>query len=425
MHDLEQSTPAHPESTPLVIATLGVDHTTAPIGVREALAFSPADAVDFLKKSKQDGLATGGVVLSTCNRMEVTVESPLSATELRQALSRYLLEYRRLPQTYQKYLIYYDGEQAYEHLFRLVAGYESMVRGETQIVGQVKEALHLARTGGYVTKTLLRLYEKSLEVAKSIRSTEQVCAIDRSAGASAVDLLIERDGAETLRGATHLVVGAGLMAATLVESLKRIGAKYLTLYNRTKCRAQEFADKYGLKTYYADGDLETALTTAGYIWVATGASSPIILPGTLPASPSLTVFDLGLPRNVDPAVSVVDGVRLFCIDDLDRDTLVERMSDEAWNYMRQGIDEFRAWQEGLGIRDVYSIIRSETEGLLMRELQKAERHVDEATAKALTSYSHQISQRVSSDMISRLRKLSETTHDPIYATVLRELYTIV
>lgn len=422
MHQSEQSLlPGTKQQT--TIAVLGVDHTIAPIAVREALAFVPADAVDFLRRAKESGLIQGGVLLSTCNRMEITVESKLPAAELRSQLTRYLLEYKRLPQTQKKYFLFHDDDRAYEHLFRLVAGYESMVQGETQIVGQVKEALNVARTSGNVTNTLLRLYEKSLEVAKQIRAGHYVGAVNKSAGAAAVDLLLAKDGARALLEARHLIVGAGLMAATLVEALKQAGASDLTLYNRTRSRATDFATKYGMSTYYSEDELRTGIDAAAYIWVATSASTPIITASTLSEQKEVTLFDLGLPRNVDETVSDRDGVRLFCIDDLGRESVQNRVPEEALDCISRGMDEFKNWLEGLGIRDVYSIIRSETEELLMRELQKVEGTVDEATAKALTDYSHQLTKRVSSDIISRLRKLSEATNDPIYAHVVRELYT--
>lgn len=414
----------HPQPSLHTIAVLGVNHTTAPIGVREALAFGPGDSVDFLKKAKSSSLICGGVLLSTCNRMEVLVESTLPPTELEMQLTRYLLEYKKLAQTQKKYLFFVHSEEAYGHLFRLVAGYESMVRGETQIVGQVKEALHIARTSGNVTKTLLRLYEKALEVAKHIRSTHHVGAVSRSAGASAVELLLHRDGTEALQASEHLIIGAGIMGHTLVEALKRAGVSRLTLYNRTEGRAADFAIKYGIATYYSGEELYRGIESARYIWVATSAASPIITPETLESVEGVTLFDLGLPRNVDATVGDREGIRLFCIDDLSEETVQDTIPEEAEAYLNEGVAEFRTWREGFGNRDVYSIIRSETEELLMRELQKVQSTVDEETARALTDYSRQLTNRVSSDLIARVRKLSEATNDPVYADVIRELYEV-
>lgn len=416
---------AKPERHPN-IAVLGVNHQTAPIQIRETLAFEPGEATEFLRQCKALGLIKGGVLLSTCNRMEVFVESEMNGEELWQNLSRYILEYKRLPVTQRKYFDFKEGRPAIETLFLLSSGYLSMVRGETQISGQIREAVQIARTSGNTTNVLLRLFDKSNEVAKKIRSNQQVFAVNRSAGAAAVEQILEIDGENMICEHSHLILGAGQMAVTLVQALKSVGAKKITLYNRTEERANRFAETHGISSVFHSNQLSEAISGISYIWVATSVSTPIITTETLtPYSQDLVIYDLGLPRNVEARVGELEQVRLYCIDDLDdKSGAVEtEIPKESMDYINTGIEEFVSWCHSLQIRDVFSIIRDDAEELFANELKKATQGVDQNIAEALEQYNQQLTKVYSSTMIARLRKVVDETKDPIYADVIKRLLT--
>ena len=410
-------------SEQLTIAVLGVHHHTAPINIREALAFAPSEATDFLKRCRNVGLIRGGVLLSTCNRMSIFMESDLPPHELYDHLSRFVLEYKRLPNTHRKHFFIASGEEAIHHLFYLSSGYLSMVRGETQILGQIKEAVQVARTSGNTTNTLLRLFDKANEAAKKIRSSQQVFAVNRSAGSAAVELLAKQY--DDLSERKHLILGAGQMAATLIQALRAQGAANVRLYNRTPDRAEKFAEAWNITDIYSEDELNEAMTGVEYIWVATSASSPIITRSTLNETiGNLSIFDLGLPRNVSEDVGTVKGVKLYCIDDLneDNDVVSDVIPSEVKAVVAEITDEYIAWLKSQQIRDVFSIIREDAENLFENELRKV-CDLDVPTMQALETYNKQLIKAYSSTMIARLRKVVEDTKDPIYADALKKILT--
>ncbi|MDN4753977.1 glutamyl-tRNA reductase [Porphyromonadaceae bacterium W3.11] len=413
------------QSEQLTIATLTVNHTTAPINIREALAFEPSEASDFLKRTRSIGLIKGGVLLSTCNRMSLFVESSLAPHELKEHLGRFVLEYKRLPNTHNKYFEFTSHEEAIHHLFYLASGYLSMVRGETQILGQIKEAVQIARTSGNSTNSLLRLFDKAYEVAKKVRSSQQIFAVNKSAGSAAVTLLADKHGVETLQSRKHLILGAGQMAVTLIQSLRAMKINEVRLYNRTPERAEKFGEAYGITDIYSEDELNEAMTGIDYIWVATSASSPIITRTTLVETiKDLSIFDLGLPRNVSEDVGTVKGVQLYCLDDLDdKDNPVSNIiPEEVVTLVNETTEEYLTWLKTQQIRDVYSIIKDDIESFLDNEYNKVS-GLDEETMSALKSYNKQLLKAYSSTMIARLRHVVDETKDTMYADALKKILT--
>lgn len=421
MDNIIDHTPQSSEQ--LTIAVLGVHHHTAPINIREALAFVPSEATDFLKRCRNIGLIRGGVLLSTCNRMSIFVESNLPPHELYDHLSRFVLEYKRLPNTHRKHFFIASGKDAIHHLFYLSSGYLSMVRGETQILGQIREAVQVARTSGNTTNSLLRLFDKANEAAKKIRSSQQIFAVNRSAGSAAVELLAKKHN--DISGSKHLILGAGQMAATLIQALRAQGANSVRLYNRTTERAEKFAEAWDIKDIYSEDELNEAMAGVEYIWVATSASSPIITRSTLAETiGQLYIFDLGLPRNVSEDVGTIKGVSLYCIDDLneENDMVSDVIPEEVTEVVEEMTQDYISWLKSQQIRDVFSIIREDTETLFENELRKV-CDLDVPTMQALETYNNQLIKAYSSTMIARLRKVVEDTQDPIYADALKKILT--
>lgn len=408
--------------------TIGVSHESAPIHIRESLAFKPSEIGEFLRTAKRSGLIVGGVLLSTCNRMELTVEysADYSFDYCTKHLLRFLLEYKKLPYTQKKYFFSREETTALPTLFLLLSGFSSMVRGETQIVSQVKEALTISRTSGFCTTTLLKLFEKALEVGKKIRSTQKVSYVNSSAGAAAVSFLSTLDPKESFINAPHLILGAGEMATTLVKALKKQAVKTIHLYNRTEERTIRFAQKHGLKVYYSKDQLAEAISKAKYIWVATSASAPIVTPellGTTINDRERTFFDLAVPRNIAPEIVSCPQNRVYCIDDLRGETSSAKPSKEIQSLLETATKEFQSWRQTLSSRGLYTIIREDIEATFAKELSKLAPSLDTPTRAILEKYTQQLTERVSAQMIGRLRKMSEQTNDSIYEDIIRDLFT--
>ncbi|MDO4695327.1 glutamyl-tRNA reductase [Porphyromonas sp.] len=409
-----------------MLSIIGIDHKTAPIDIREAFSFVPADAVDFLRRAKSLKIINGGVLISTCNRTEIYVDSDLEQKELEHHLIRYVMEYKKMPNTHRRYFYFMSESDAIRHLFALVAGYRSLVQGETQIVGQVKEALFLARSASVTTNIILRLFDKALEVSKVIRTTHPVKAVNTSAGAAAVEFMRLKYGDGLKMGRT-LILGAGQMAVTVIQSLKGLGVKDLAIYNRTADRALKCAEANGISQIYHGDTLSTALRGVRWLWVATSASTPIIDKTSLGEGVvPIDIFDMALPRNAAEDVAEVSGVSLYCIDDLgslysEANTVIP---DSVREVLDTAVMEYLQWRDGLTIRDVYSLIRSDIDDILAQELANLPVDIGEEISEAVNKHCSHLSHVYSTTMISRLRKLTEDTKDPIYAEVVRKLLTM-
>lgn len=409
-----------------MLSIVGVDHKTAPIDIREAFSFKPAEVVDFLRRAKSLKIINGGVLVSTCNRMEIYVDSDLDEKELEHHLIRFVIEYKRMPNTHRRYFYFLPEEGAVRHLFALVSGYRSLVQGETQIVGQVKEALFLARSGSVTTNIILRLFDKALEVAKVVRTTHPVKAVNASAGAAAVELMRRKYG-DGLKMGRHLIIGAGQMSVTVIQSLKSLGINDIAIYNRTADRAIKCAEGHHISNVYHGDTLPTALRGVRWLWVATSASTPIIdkssfSEGVMPVD----IFDMALPRNVAEDTVEIKGISLYCIDDLgslyaEANTMIP---DSVRELIDTAIIEFQQWREGLTIRDVYSLVRSDADEILAQELANISADMDKAVADEVRKHCAHLSHLYSTTMITRLRRLTEETKDPVYADVIKKLLTM-
>ena len=408
-----------------MFVVIGLDHHTTPVSVREVFSFKPGDIPHFLESAHQTGILSSGMVLSTCNRVELYAETTLTATEAESHLTRFLLEYKRLPIPYRKYIVCQSGRAAMRHLFMLTSGLLSMVRGETQILGQVKEALQIAKTSGHVDSVFLRLMEKSIETAKKVRGSQSVSYVNSSAGAAAVDKVFSLEGESLIQG-NSVVVGAGNMASTVLESLRRLGVKDVALYNRRSERGERCAEKFGIQALYTDDRLTESLGGSDYVWVTTGASSPVILREMIGEEHGIMprmIFDLAVPRNVEESVGEYEGLTLYTIDDLDSaEAVTNAVADgPAMEIIEEAIDEHIHWVEARSARSVYLLIRENAKELLDKHLEKRSPAMSDELAAEVERSCTELCEAYARQMIVRLKKISAESSDDTYADVVRKM----
>lgn len=411
-----------------MIAVVGINYNTATIEVREGFSFTPSEIIDFLKFVRSQDSITGGIVLSTCNRMEVIFETSKSIEDAVQEVTKNLIKYKKQSPASSKYFFHLAGDRAILHVFSMASGLKSMVRGETQILGQLKEAVTLSRSADLLTPILMRMFDKTYEVAKKVRSSFSLSHAQTSAGAAAVNLLWNKYG-EQLKQGESLVLGAGQMADTVVRSLIKYGISNIKTFNRTQDRAIRFANKFNIENYFYGDTLNEAINNSKWIWVATGASSPIINRAVLENSilpDHLIIFDIAVPRNVDVDVLHLGQVRLFGIDDLregEPDEVDKRFpsSEKVKGLFDEALEEFKLWKEGLALRDVYSAIHEEINLHLTKEIGYIADLDDQDMQKLITKHCSHLATSISTSLISKLRKVSESTRDPIYADIFRKV----
>jgi glutamyl-tRNA reductase len=330
---------------------LGVSHRTAPVEVRERVDFAARGLDRALAALAARTAASESVVVSTCNRAEVYVACE-DVAAARDDLAAFLRDYHALdaaaldPHLYEKS----DGAAA-EHLFRVAAGLDSLVIGEPQILGQVKDAYAAAsdcRTAGPV---LNKVFPWSFTVGKRVRTETALSEGAVSVSFAATSLAKKIFG--NLQGRTVLVVGAGEMGKLTAQHLQSQGVERLLITSRTFAHASTLADSIGGKALPWD-DLATALDAADIVITATGATQPVFTRPQIEGvvrhrrNRPLFLIDIALPRDVDPAVGDLDAVFLYDIDDLQaivRENLSRRAGEvaRAEDIVAEEARKFEAW----------------------------------------------------------------------------------
>ncbi|HET8678197.1 MAG TPA: glutamyl-tRNA reductase [Blastocatellia bacterium] len=303
------------------IVLIGLSHKTAPVEVRERLAFSDGRLSAALATLVDQEIIDEGVIVSTCNRVEILASAPAGAQKGITRLTDFLCDFHSLPlNNINGHLYCHADTEAIKHIFRVASSLDSMVVGESQILGQIKEAYQQAVDAGTVGRVLSQLMHRTLSVAKRIRTETAISQKPVSISSVAVDLAYRVFG--ELSDNTVMLVGAGEMGELAARNLAEAGAGKLVVTNRTQEKAEAVARQLGANTISFDS-LYDALPATDIVICSTGASDYVIRPAQTRAAlksrrkgPVLFI-DISVPRNIDPAVAQVDNTFLFDIDDLE------------------------------------------------------------------------------------------------------------
>ena len=294
---------------------LGINHKTAPVALREKVAFSEERLLAALRTLRQEAGVTEVVILSTCNRTEVYWSGAASGEEL----SRWLEQHHGNSLDLAASLYVHQEQQAVQHAFSVASGLDSMVLGEAQILGQLKDAYRVAQQAGSTGPALNKLFQAAFSAAKRVRSETRVGENAVSIASATVSLA--RRVYSDLSARTALMIGAGEMNALVARHFMSAGVKRMVIANRTLERAQTLAAD--LKAYAAGlEDLDKELALADIVITCTASAVPLITKaaaeGAVRARRRRPIFmvDLAVPRDIDPGVADLEDVYLFSIDDL-------------------------------------------------------------------------------------------------------------
>jgi len=299
----------------------GINHRTAPVEIRERVAFPEESLPAALAELRRRSGVEEGLILSTCNRVEIAVCAADEA-DPRAAVEEFLTGAHAIERDWLRpHLYHYEGRAAIQHLFRVASSLDSMVVGEPQILGQLKSAYALAREHGAVSGFLDALCTRAFSVAKRVRSETEIGHSAVSVSYAAVELARQIFGA--LRDRTIILVGAGKMSELAARHLRRAGAGRVWVTNRTPERAAEMAAQVdGHVVEYTR--FHEVLPEIDIVIASSGAPHFILGPDdvrrALGARRNRPMFliDIAVPRNIDPAVNKLDNVFLYDIDDLGR-----------------------------------------------------------------------------------------------------------
>ena len=303
------------------ITVAGLNHRSAPVEVRERLAFRDDELIAVLEALRLEAGAVEAMVLSTCNRVEIVV-----SCEQRPDLTRALAKLRGLdPEFLEQYIYRHEGTAALRHLFRVASSLDSMVVGEPQILGQLKNAYQVAKDHGSLHGVLDSVLTRAFNIAKRVRTETEIGQSAVSISYAAVELAREIFG--SLKGKTVLIAGAGKMSELAARHLHRSGATNIMVTNRTLSRAQDMARLFGGKVVAYD-KFHATLPEIDILIASSGAQQYILGPEETKAAIGarknrpMFLIDIAVPRNIDPSVGKLDNVFLYDIDDLAK--VVER-----------------------------------------------------------------------------------------------------
>jgi glutamyl-tRNA reductase len=298
------------------VSLLGVNHKTAPVELRERLAIPEQHLAEAIRELAHHPGVRGGLILSTCNRVEFLTAHDTGQPNLLEFVGQYFsIEADSLrPHLYE----YHEGEAA-RHLFRVASSLDSMVVGEPQILGQVRQSFSVARSVGAINGELDALMRRTLTVAKRVRAETRVGASSVSIASVAVDLARKIFG--SLQGKTVCLVGAGKMGKLAARALLAQGAANLLVSNRTVAGAEDVAEEFG-GTVVPFDQLLDRLDAADIVITTTGSAEPIFRrehgQQLLQRRRSRPMFfiDIAVPRDVDPEMARLEGIFVYDIDDL-------------------------------------------------------------------------------------------------------------
>jgi glutamyl-tRNA reductase len=365
------------------IVLIGCNHRTAPVELRERVAFTQEQALHAAAELRSQGILEEAVVLSTCNRSELygvadaaSVSAPITET-----LEDFLTSYHGISRAEIEGRIYrWTGPDALRHLFRVAAGLDSMLLGEAEILGQLRTAYGQALQHGSTGPLLNRAFQGALEVGKRVRSETEVGARPMSVALAGVKLAERVFG--NLKGRAALVVGAGAVAEQVVEHVRNRGIGELRVVNRSFDRAAELAASMGGQAVTWDS-LESVLAAPDIIVTSVGNVGSVLtremLDRALAARGGRPIFvvDLGIPRNVAPDAAGLYNLYLYNIDDLGEIVEQNKRAREAEipraeAIIAEHVEKFEGWRAGMEAASVVDDLRGrfheEREALLRQRL---------------------------------------------------------
>jgi glutamyl-tRNA reductase len=359
---------------------LGVSHKTAPVDLREKLDFSSRDVGAAVEALAAKSSATESVVLSTCNRSEIYVASTAPGAA-RDEIVRFLSEYHELPaESFEPHLFSFSEADVAQHLFRVAAGLDSLVVGEPQILGQVKDAFQAAAERRCTGPVLRKLFDWSFNVGKRVRSETALGEGAVSISFAAVQLARKIFG--RLEGRRVLVVGAGEISTLTAQHLRAQGVAEVAITSRTAAHAQALATEVAGHWVPWEG-LPQALGNADIIVTATGSQRPIITRAHVESAlgrhrrDPLFIIDVAVPRDVEASVGEIEQVFLYNVDDLQtivQENISRRASEieRAEAIVREELAKFAAWQRSRGAIQTVVALRDRFDTVRRSELQRLE-----------------------------------------------------
>jgi glutamyl-tRNA reductase len=416
------------------IVLVGLNHRTASVEVRERVSFTNEQARRAADELRSRGILEETLVLSTCNRSEVYGVPPESSHECAPGLSSFLSEFHAVrPDVLSVSLYHHYDREAVRHLFRVSAGLDSMLLGEAEILGQVREAYRFAHEQGATGPVLNRLFQGALEVGKRVRSETELGTRPMSVAAAGVKLAERIFGKMNEREA--LVVGAGTISEQVVSQLRDRGIAHLSVMNRSRDRAEELAKQFEGKVV-GWGEWDTALQSPDVVVSSVSAEEPVlrreIVESAMAARQNRALFlmDLGMPRNIEASVAKLYNVYVYTMDDLSDIVQQNRNAREseiprADGIVEEHVGKFLSWQASVELVGLVEALRArmrEERAAFIRARMESMNHLSEADRARVEGLMDEMLEKLLLKPAEQLRGEKELRRKIHNVEALRDLF---
>jgi glutamyl-tRNA reductase len=414
---------------------VGLNHKTAPIEMREKLFFQPDKIGEALKRLLTSYDVNEGVIISTCNRVEVigvAYEIEKGTWEIK----RFLSEYHGIPlEELDEYLYVHTAEDAVQHAFRVASSLDSMVMGEPQILGQVKDAYSRAVHNDTAGVIMNKLFHKTFSVAKRIRTETKIGSSAVSVSFAAVELAKKIFG--ELTGKSSMLIGAGEMAELAARHLLSGGVREIILTNRTYEKAVDMAREFN-GTAIMFREFPHYLKNVDIVIASTAAPKFIIRPDEVHdlmkerKQRPMFFIDISVPRNIDPLVNNIDNAYVYDIDDLQgvvQANLKERTKEarKAEAIIEEEIGTFYRWIKSLDVVPTIIALKNCFEGIRKAELEKAASQLENLSDKdqqTLDAMTRAMVNKILHNPITHLKKESDKIEGDLFIDAVRRLFDL-
>lgn len=415
-----------------MIGLIGLNHKTAPIAIREQYSFSNEEIEQFYKLLQIEPGLKGVVVLSTCNRTEIYFQiDKCCRVNGMDFIFRNLSFFKNYKQEHFEYFYKKEGIETVNHLFHVVSGLDSLVIGEDQIIGQVKNAFRLSLDKDSAGKVLTRMFNKAFEAGKRVRTETSINQGSGSVSSAAFDLCKQRFPDYTRKNI--LLVGAGETGTLAITNFAKRNCKNISITNRTFEKAEKLAQRCKGRAFEIE-NLSNELLNADILIVATGSKKHLV---TKPMAELLTdenpkkrlYIDLSVPRNIDAEIANLKNIELVSVDDLQeivKNTSSKRQQSvkDAEEIISSVIQEFVDWLHSLDLKPTILKIKDNFENLNASELEGFLKINSVKDSKEVSEYAQHITQKYFRLLVRNLKTVSENGKNKDVVKLVNKLFEL-
>ncbi len=416
-----------------MIGLIGISYKTSTIEVREQFSLAQEEIIPFSELLQKETGISDLVVLSTCNRTEIYFsQNKYNFLLAAKMVYKTLKHYKGVEEKYWHSFYSHSNSDAVRHLFEVASGIHSMIIGEDQIIGQIKEAYVFCTESALTDAVLMRLFQKSFEASKRVRTETKIKMGSTSVSSAAVQLCSNL--CEDFSDKSVLLIGAGETGSLVLQSLAKKGVHKVYVTNRTEQKAENLAQKFNCTSFPFER-MESHLLIFDILIVATGSTVPLITENMVEQSilkrnkKEQIYIDISVPRNIEEKVEELEGVKLFTIDNLQAvvNTNMEKRKGSvsgANKIIEEIVEEFSEWLASRSLRPAIKAITYNMSKISKEEMSGYNKVNSEEMQMAINQFSKHLSQKYTRLFIKNLKEMTANGRNTESLEIVSELFSI-